>query len=501
MDIRAPLPRGWRTASGLIGWLALLLSTVLALTLALRPDHRDALRHADRLFSAGRYHEALAILTPLTPTLPEARARLGMLRALRGEHAQAERQLRAAMLRGLGPVEYQRALLYLGRTLADSGRHDLAARTWALVEDCRSVEACVYRGPARVLAADEALRRGEYLLASAGLQAALAGPLPPLWAESAHYRMTLLRASSAPEAARQDLTLAVTPERADPLIAPLLPAVGDGPRRLQAALDAPPAERPQLLGVFYLSLGLYGLAEEQFAQVDPHSPDALGAAAYAAYTRWRAGDASGGLQRLQALVEAHPDDPRARTLLALTYLTTNASDAAQNELDTVARLRPDDPGVALAWASWHAARREYDQASRAYMRALALAPDAERGRYALLAAKFHLATTFELCETGLTFAEAAAAAAPDDAEALTLLAAHRYHCGQFAGAAEAAHTAQQTGGGPDAFYYLGAALAALGDGERARSALIHAADLAPASDWRRRAELVLGMLPLYASSK
>jgi len=501
MDIRALLPRSWRTAFALLGWLALLLGAALALTLALRPDRRDALRQADRLFSAGRYHEALSVLTPLAPALPEAQARLGMLRALRGEHTQAERQLRAAMLRGLGPVEYQRALLYLGRALADSGRYDLAARTWALVEDCRSVEACAYRGPARVLAADEALRRGEYLLASAGLQAALAGPLPTLWAESARYRLALVHASSAPEAARRDLALAVAPERADPLIAPLLPAVGDGPLRLQAALDAPPAGRPQILGLFYLSLGLYGLAEEQFARVDPHGPDALGAAAYAAYTRWRAGDASGGLQRLQALVEAHPDDPRARTLLALTYLTTDAGDAAQDELDTVARLRPDDPGVALAWASWHAARREYDQASRAYTRALALAPDSERGRYALLAAKFHLATTFELCETGLPFAETAAAAAPEDPQALTLLAAHRYHCGQFAGAAEAARAARRTGGGPDAFYYLGAALAALGDAEQARSALIRAADLAPASDWRRRAELALGMLPLYASSK
>ncbi len=481
------------------GWATLLLSLGLALALALRPDPRDALREAERLFSAGRYHEALTVLTPLAPDLPEAQVRLGMLRALRGEHAAAERQLRAAMLRGLKPADYQRALLYLGRTLADSGRRDLATRTWALVEDCRSAEACAYRAPARLLAADEALRRGEYLLAEAGLQAALAEPLAPAWAESARYRLALLRAGSAPEAARPMSSAA--PGRNDPLILPLLPVVGDGPRRLQAALDAPPAERPQLLGLLYLRLGLYGLAEEQFARVDPHSPDALGAAACAAYTRWRAGDASGGLQRLQALVEAHPDDPRARTLLALAYLTTAADDAAHDELDTVARLRPDDPGVALAWASWHAARREYDQASRSYSRALALAPDTERGRYALLAATFHLATTFELCETGLSFAEVAAAEANDDPKALTTLAAFRYHCGQFAGAAEAARAAQRTGGGPDASYYLGAALAALGDAENARSALIRAADLAPASDWRRRAELVLGMLPLYASSK
>lgn len=501
MGILGPFPRRWRVVVTFLAWAALLLVLVAALVLALRPDQRDGLRSADRLFAAGRYHEALAALTPLAPALPEAQARLGMLRALRGEHAAAERHLRAAMLRGLGPVDYQRALLYLGRALADSGRSDLAARTWARVEDCRSVEACVYRAPARLLAADEAMRRGEYLLAIAGTQAALAEPLPPAWAEAARFRLAVLRAGSVPEAARQDLALAVPLTRNDPLISPLLPVTGDGPRRLRAALDAPPSERPQALGVFYLSLGLYGLAEEQFARVDPHGPDALGAAVYAAYTRWRAGDASGGLKRLQALVEAHPDDPRARTLLALTYLTNDASDAAQAELEAVARLRPDDPGAALAWASWYAARREYDQASRAYQRAVALAPEADQGRYALLAAKFHLATTFELCETGLPFAETAAARAAGDPEALTVLAAHRYHCGQSAGAAEAARAAQRTGGGPAALYYLGAALATLGDAENARTALIRAADLAPASDWRRRAELALGMLPLYASSK
>jgi hypothetical protein len=469
------------------------LLAAVAAALILRPEPRDDLRAADRLFAAGRYHEALAAYGPLAPALAPAQLRLGAIRALRGEHAAAERAIRAAMQRGLSDADYHLALLYLGRALADSGRDEAAARTWRLADDCRSPAACAYRAPARALAAEAALRRGDPLAAAAGFRAALGGPLPLGWAPLVRYRLALLRAPDD-EAAALALLAAPADEPqapADALLAPLLPPVGDGPAQLAAVLAGAPAGRPQLLGQIYLGLGLYGLAEGQFARVDPRGADGIGAAAYAAYTRWRAGDARDGLARLETLVAAHPDDPRARTLLSLAYLTAAAPDEARDQIDAVARLSPGDPDVQLAWASWHAARREYDQAALAYERALALARPAERGRYALAAARFHLATTYELCERGLPLAEESAAALGQDAAAQTVLAAHRYHCGQFAGAAAAARAAQAAGAGPEAAYYLGAALAALGQRGDARAALIRAADLAPASDWRRRAELVL----------
>lgn len=480
-----------------LSWLlaAALLAAVGAL--ALRPDPRDALRAADRLFAAGRYHEALAAYARLSPELPAAQLRLGAIRAVRGEQLPAERAIRAAMGRGLADHDYHLGLLYLGEALADSGRAALAADTWRLVEDCRSPAACAARGPARALAAEAALRAGDYLGAAAGFRAALDARPPSDWAELARYRLALLRASDNPAAALSFLEPppGQRPAPADPLLAPLLPQAGDGPGRLAAVLAAPAADRPQLLGQLYLGLGLFGLAEGQFARIDPAGPDAVGAAAYAAYTSWRAGDAAASLARLETLVREHPAEPRARTLLALAYLGAAAPDAARDQIDAVARLTPGDPDLQLAWASWHAARREYDLASQAYAQALAAAAPAERGRYALLAAEFHLATTFELCERGLPLAEEAAAALAQDAAALTALAAHHYHCGGFAAAAQTARAAQAAGAGPDAAYYLGAALAALGDRPAARAALIRAADLAPASDWRRRAEQVLAALP------
>jgi Flp pilus assembly protein TadD len=477
-----------------IPWLLAGAMMAAAGALVLRPDARDELRAADRLFAAGRFHEALAAYGPLSPALPEAQLRLGMVRALRGEHAAAERALRAAMQRGLSPADYHLALLYLGRALADSGRGGLAGSTWLLIEDCRSPEACAYRGPGRALAAEAAMGRGDYLAAEAGYRAALGAALPPGWRELAHYRLALLTAPGDPGAGlaelRAPVALAARPD--DVWAAPLLPPIGEGPGQLAAVLAAPAADRPQLLGQLYLAQGLYGLAEAQFDQADAGGADALGAAAYAAYTRWRAGDTAGGLARLEALVADHPDEPRARTLLALAYLTADAGDSAREQIDAVAQLQPGDPDVQLAWASWHTARREYAEASLAYDQALARAPAGERERYALLAANFHLATTYELCDRGLPLAELAAGSG--EVAAYTTLAAHRYHCGQFAAAAQAAREAQATGAVPEAAYYLGASLAALGDGE-ARAALIRAADLAPASDWRRRAELALAALP------
>ncbi len=479
----------------LVRWLVALAVLGAALYLSFQPDPRDGLRAADRLFTSGRYHEALERYAALAPVLPVAQVRGGMVRTLRGERNAAERALYAALQRGLAPTDAALAHLYLGRALADAGRSDLAERRWQLLEPCRDQVACAYRAAARVLVATAALQRGDTQIAAAGYRAALTTPLPPGWAAACRYGLALLVAPDDAETARALLAEAAAElAPADALLAPLLPSAGDGPSRLAAVLAAEPAQRPQLLGQFYLDLNLYGLAEAQFARVDPQGPHALSAAAYAAYARWRAGDAAAGQARLAALVAAHPDEPRIRSLLVLAYLTSDAP-AARDQLEALSRLSPGNPAVELVWASWYAAQHDYEQASLAYERALKAAAPAEQGSYALVAARFHLATTYELCALGLPRAELAAHELPDDATALTTVAAQRYYCGQFAAAAEAARTAQQLGAGSEASYYLGIALAALGEQEAARAALLRAADLAPASAWCRRAELALGRLP------
>jgi len=89
----------------------------------------------------------------------------------------------------------------------------------------------------------------------------------------------------------------------------------------------------------------------------------------------------------------------------------------------------------------------------------------------------------------------AAAALPANSAAWTALAAHQYYCGHPTEAAGSARRAADSGGGADSDYYLGVALAALGQHDDARSALIRASDLAPASTWRERAEKALAQMP------
>lgn len=478
----------------LLSWLVLLALLAAAGLLALRPGPRDDLRAADALFSAGRYYEALRAYQRIDArALPDAALRLGMLRAIRGEHAAAERALRAAMQAGLRPADYQLALLYLGHALAASGRAELALKTWALADDCRSPDACAYRAPAHLLRAELALRQGDDPAAATGYRRALAAPLPAGWATYATYRLALLRAADDPaDAIRLIASAPARPaDRPNPLLAPLLPADDAWRADLSAALHADPASRPQRLGQIYLGLGRYDLAAAQFARVPPAGPYGQPAAVYGAYARWLAGDRAGGLDRLRQLVAAWPDDPQARMLLALAYLSSDEAAAAKDQIDAVARLSPNQADTHLAWASWYVANQDYDQASAEYGRALAAAAPAQRGRYALLGARFHLDTAYKLCEGGLPMAEAAAAALPGTSAAWATLAASQYYCGQPGQAVESARRADDAEGA----YYLGAALVALGQPAQARGALIRAADLAPASPWRERAEKALAQLP------
>ena len=472
----------------LVGALCVLGIAVALLLPWLGPQM--SLQAADGLWRAGRYHEALAAYERLVPDLPPAQLRLGMIYVLRGERGSAERAIRRAMQRGLTNTDYQLALLYLGRALADAGRSELATRTWLLVEACHPTQVCRYRAVARLLAADRALTEGAYAQARTGLQTALTEPLPAAWANYARYRLALLEAATDEEAALGLLApLAESQTAADPWLDPLLPTVGHRPAELRRLLTAPPEQRSQLLGQFYLEQGFLRLAEAQFAAVvRPGAAVMDNRALYAAVTQWRT---DGSIEELEAVVARYPDAWQMGLILVMAYLRSNADTAATQQLELLAATQPATAELELVRASWHLMRGEYAPAQQAYQRAIDLAPAEHLGDYALLVARFHLTTTYELCSGGLRAAEIAARARPDDATTLTVLAACRYYCDQPLAATHAAEMASQAGAGAEAAYYLGLALAALGEQQAAREALIRAADLAPAAPWRQRAELAL----------
>jgi hypothetical protein len=478
-----------------LGAMRLLVSALVlaaAAGLAFRPDARDALRPADALLAAGRYHAALGAYLRLADAYPdwaEASLRVGLLRALRGEHDAAVRALYTALAQGLRGARRDLASLYLGQALLRSGRTAQAADVWGRVPSSSP-----YAPPLRVLEGERDLARGSYAAAEDAYAASLTWGLPSAWRQLAAYRLTLLRgeANSAPVAEAPADESRGQVDTA--LLGPLLPRVPADSAQLAAVLRSQAPARAQLLGQLYLEQRLYGGALAQFSAVPPQGALGEVAALGAAYARMRSGDSGGAAQALERIVQADKGDAPARTLLALAYVAASRFDAAEQQVAALAAMPGQQEPALLAAASLASARRDYTAAADAYQRLLAAAPPAERGRYALLVAGFHLGSGYGVCGDGLDAADTAARLLPENPAALTALAGARLYCADAPGAALAARAALAHQQRPDAAYYLGAALAAQGQREAARAALIAAADLSPDSVWRERAERVLEAL-------
>lgn len=467
--------------------------------LVFQPDSRDDLRRADALFAAGRYHDARAAYAAIVDRHPRFAAgllRLGVVCAVRGERDAATQALALAIAAGADPAEREVIRLYQGQLAATAGRQAEAARFWRLIGAGSPL-----LGVQRVLEAESRLSAGDDAGAEERYRSALAASLPAEWRALALTRAALLHAAGDPAAAEADLKdihagARTWSQPATTWAAPLRPAAEPDAGQLAEVLRATPDRRAQMLGQIYLAAGLYGLAEAQFAMVDPNGAGAHAAAAYAAFTRWRAGDQAAGIRQLQDLVAARPDDTRARALLALAYLSSRDETSARTQLEIARALAPRAPDTRLAWAQWHVAQHDYVAAADEFAAALRDSSPAERGVYALALARFHADVSFEVCEAGLPAAEQAASLRADDEQAWIVLAAARLSCADPSGARDAAARALQLRRGPEALYYLGRALALLGDRSGARAALVRAADLAPASPWRERAEAQIAALGL-----
>ncbi|WP_298482474.1 tetratricopeptide repeat protein [uncultured Chloroflexus sp.] len=469
-------------------WVALVLAAVAAVLIALRPDPYDALRRADKAFAAGKYRAALSAYSTLTETLSDAALRRGIVLIVRGEVDPARRSLIAAIKAGLRPRDYQLAVLYLGRVAAMEGDIAAARQTWQSLTRC-DPDRCVQRD---LLLADDDLRNGRIEEALATYRVIALDALPADWASFVIGQRAIL-AALVNSAATPDLTVPATPFPPDPFAHPLLPSAPD-PATLAAVFAAEPAARPQLLGQLALDLGYDRLALAFLAQVDPAGPHGLAAAIYRAYAHLRLGDRQQGVEQLEQLAAAYPADPRIGPLLALAYLNSGDLEAAGERLRRLRDSGHSGPALALAEAGLALAHRDFVAAADAYEQAVIAAPIAERARYALLAARFHLDSGFERCTSGLQAAQAAANVLPNDPEALTVLAGTRYYCGDAAGAQVAAAAALEAGADVEARFYYGLALSASGDLTNGRAALELVADQAPASVWRRRAETALELL-------
>jgi predicted Zn-dependent protease len=465
-----------------------------------RPDPHDDLRRADGLFAAGRYHDALAAYRALhvrAPELAAAYAHRGMVHAIRAEQIEAERALARALGLGLGGAERDLVRIYQAQLATNAGRPEEAARLHGLI-DPRSP----YVGVWQILDAERQLRGGDYPAAEAALRAALREALPAEWRTLAHQRLALMRASSDPAAALAELrripqaTRAERPLPYETFARPLLPSLAPAPESLAAALAADVAQRAQLLGQIYLESGLYPLAAAQFAAAGAQTgADPLAAAAYDALVRWRAADRAGTQTALTTLADANPTDARLRVLAALAALAAGDLPTAREQLAAARRITPDSAPVHAALGALYIAERDYIAAAEELASARDRAPPQERGAYALGLARFYVDTTVQVCVEGRPAAVVAAELLPEEAAAWSTLAAAEIACGDATAAAAAARRALAIAPqSAEALYALGRALAAQGDTDGARAALVAAADAAPASEWRARAEAQLSLL-------
>lgn len=484
--------------------LSLLILTISsAVVLRAAPDAR-ALRDAERLWSAGRIAEArrqyLALASePRVSSL--VLVRLATIGLLRGECPEAQAYAAQAIaLATLRRDEAAQAHLVAGQCAALHGSPERAAAAWASV-DPRSP----YYRLADLLRAEQALRAGHVVAAIPLYRAVLDGRgprsagLPEPWAQLARFRLALLLASDDPVQAQRLLTTIPLPlPEPTPETRPFLPLASDElaqqSLQLRSILGQPAAQRTQLLGQQLLQLELYRLAIVRFEQIADGSAEALAlAGAATAYARWQLGQHSAAATQLQELAGAIPDSPAVATLYATAAIQAGQLDAADAALNAAESRDPLDPALALVRADVLIGRREYARAIAELRRARDIARPEARPRYALALAAQHLQLTYDLCGGGVSAAREATAIAPRDPAAWQALAAALYHCRAYAEAAAAARSGLEYAPSHAALaFFLGAALSAADRQAEARPHLIAASDRAPASEWRTRAEQLLG---------
>ncbi|MFN8567683.1 MAG: hypothetical protein U0Z44_09220 [Kouleothrix sp.] len=463
----------------------------IAARLAFRPDARDDLRAADRLLYAGRYYDARAAYAgagrPSAGPGGDYWARLGIVSVVRGEVAD-HAFVRALAAGARAAPEAALIRLYQGQLAARAGH---ATSGWAvLVADRSALGAGAVSAGARGQAA---LAQADYAGAERGYRGALAGGLAAEWHTLAHMRLALLPRATRP--ARWPSWRWRRPLR-------LCRSTTTGWRRCCRARQtrsswpgccAPrPDQRAQLWARSTWAQGCTRWPRHSCGMPST-STSRPAAAAYAAYTRWSAGDRAEGQRQRKQLVVRYPGEPRLHCWRWCCWL--RATYQARAQLDMLQSLAPRAPDTLLAWGQWYTVQHDYAAAADAYMRARRVAPSGQRGDYALALARFYIDTEFQACAAGVPAAEEATQVQAQSPQAWAALAAARLGCGDAPGAQAAAVRALAIDAADaEAAYYLGRALAALGDAAGARQALVQAADAAPASVWRERAERQLALL-------
>ena len=171
------------------------------------------------------------------------------------------------------------------------------------------------------------------------------------------------------------------------------------------------------LGIIYISLGEFELAETALTRAHDANPAYAEALGYLAYSRARLGRPA--LGAIHEALGLSPADPILHYLAGLILKQDNRLDDARAEFETAYDLDPTDPAFAVEIASIHRAEHAEAYAEIWLEEAVRLAPGDIQ--FKLLLAEFYADDNYRVKEAGLPLAEQLVADNPDNAEAHAVL--------------------------------------------------------------------------------
>jgi tetratricopeptide (TPR) repeat protein len=382
-------------------WLMLLLVGVVLLPLQIAPSPLvllSTVRQA-RLFSsednhaeAGNTFEMAALYQPWEP---DHLVRAIRERLLVGDEPGAQHDLeRLAELRPLRLDE----TLWLAAIYSRQGRAEEAAVIWDTAQATGVLDA----GALKILA-DDATTDQAWWQASAALEG-----LTRLTPDDAQpfARLGFIQALDQSELAGRTLAQAVA---LDPYLAARLSPLQT---HLLERATQPPDLAFAKLGVLYISLNEFELAETALSRAYIYNPAYSESLAYLAYVRAKLDrPALGAAQQAVAL---SPDNPLVSYLAGLTWKEISRPVEARAYFEHAYDLDTKNPAFAVEIAETHRDENAYEYAEIWMKEAVRVAPGDIRFR--ILLAQFYVDSEYKIAEEGLPLAETLVSEAPQNAQ-------------------------------------------------------------------------------------
>lgn len=446
-------------------WLKLLLVGVVVLPLQIVPLPLvllNTLQQA-RLFSSEDNHvgaaNAFEAATLYQPWEPDHLVMAIRERLLEGDESGAQRDLeRLAHLRPLKLDE----TLWLAAIYSRQGRTGESTLIWDTAQTSGVLDA----GTLKMLAAD-AVAEQAWWQAGAALEGLTR--LVPDDAQSI-ARLGFIQALDQSNVAGQTLAQAVA---ADPSLAARLSPLQT---HLLERSTQPPDLAYAKLGVLYISLNEYELAETALSRAYLYNPAYSESLAYLAYVRAKLDlPALGAAQQAVAL---SPDNPLVNYLVGLTWKETERPAEARAYFEHAYDLNPDNPAFAVEIAETHRDENAYEYAEVWMKEAVRVAPGDIRFR--VLLAQFYVDSEYKIDEAGLPLAETLVSEAPQNAQAHDTLGWAYFLTGNLDGAfAEVSQALALDPALVRAYVHMGTLLEARGQAPQAIQHYQHAVELDP----------------------